>query len=633
MVRSTVGAVEAAGGEVDAVRVTALCTVLEKLNLLIRGELEATFAEGHEWELGSLHATYEAFARLKEAIGKQRAFLCGVLSLPSKAAAELVSQRARADLVVALNEQQLHRAFVRRHAPRTVVQLIESGLEYQSTRLCKIHKSLDRSLDYVSLWGADIEALFADYTAHIDNMNELHELLGDQIRNTMAKDELDDLENAEIVSRAMALVTRPEGAKQGTQWVAEREEAMANLVQIDAEVLKRALLRVVDRAGTDEVSSLLGSVRGAHDASPPPRFSPPRAGGWLSACLCPRARDYSASEQPQPSSIITTSDKPMPPVAKEQFEDDSFRNKFGVGLYELQFKERIGSGAAGTTYAAEYKGKKVAVKVAGSNEISLEGWEAEVVVLGYLGHPNVVNFLGAVMEPPTHCLVMEFCEGGDLRMALRRPTPKGFFLRMARGIASGMAYLHSKSILHRDLKSGNVLLSAKGEPKIADLGLSVALRTEDDETIVRAKALTSEIGTYRWMAPEVLRHEFYTTSADTFSYAMVIFEVLTHQLPHSDRPALQAALSNATGKGERPRLPEGIPPSVKALIEACWHQTPHLRPSFAEIVGKVDAIAAGLTDSEQAWLDAPLGHWVYTADEIEAGRKKTASAEKSKALT
>merc|ERR1719352_1600488 len=115
----------------------------------------------------------------------------------------------------------------------------------------------------------------------------------------MAKDELDDLENAEIVSRAMALVT---GAKQGTQWVAEREEAMANLVQIDAEVLKRALLRVVDRAGTDEVSSLLGSVRGAHDASPPPRFSPPRAGGWLSACLCPRARDYSASEQPQPSS-------------------------------------------------------------------------------------------------------------------------------------------------------------------------------------------------------------------------------------------------------------------------------------------------------------------------------------------
>ena len=140
-----------------------------------------------------------------------------------KAAAELVSQRARADLVVALNEQQLHRAFVRRHAPRTVVQLIESGLEYQSTRLCKIHKSLDRSLDYVSLWGADIEALFADYTTHIDNMNELHELLGDQIRNTMAKDELDDLENAEIVSRAMALVTRPEGAKQGTQWVAERE--------------------------------------------------------------------------------------------------------------------------------------------------------------------------------------------------------------------------------------------------------------------------------------------------------------------------------------------------------------------------------------------------------------------------
>lgn len=529
-----------------------------------------------------------------------------------------MSQRTRADLIVALNEQQLHRTFVKKHAPRTVMQIIETGLSYESTELRNIHRTLEETFDYISLWGVNSYSLWLKYSVHIDRTRQLQVLLDQLMRNAMTKEEEDENVNEDLIARTMALVHAPPAVKPGEAWEGQRDAIMRELVDADADALKRALLRVVDLAGTEEDASLrsFDSPRSPHGVGPEPlRAARPMWPNWLS-CLC--GGNGATAPTPRPRVVPGR----LPPQAAGKFENASFVQKFGIGLYELQFQHKIGSGAAGTTYAADFKGKRVAVKVAGSSEVSLDGWEAEVVVLGYLNHVNVVSFLGAVMEPPTHCLVMEFCEGGDLGAALTRSTPKGFFMRMARGIASGMEYLHSKSILHRDLKSSNVLLSADLEAKVTDLGLSVALRTEDDETIARAHVLTSEIGTYRWMAPEVLRHEWYVTSADVFSYSMVLFEILTHQLPHADRTPLKAALSNATGDGERPRLPEGVPPAVRALVEACWDSMPHRRPAFTDIVRRLDAIEAELTPEERAWLDAPEGHPVYTKAEIEAASNK-----------
>ena len=88
-----------------------------------------------------------------------------------------------------------------------------------------------------------------------------------------------------------------------------------------------------------------------------------------------------------------------------------------------------------------WNGATVAVKVAGGVCKWLESWRAEVAALTELRHPNVVEFLGCVVEPPTHCLVLQFCEGGDLYEALRRPTPPGLALKVGRGVAAGMLYL------------------------------------------------------------------------------------------------------------------------------------------------------------------------------------------------
>lgn len=102
----------------------------------------------------------------------------------------------------------------------------------------------------------------------------------------------------------------------------------------------------------------------------------------------------------------------------------------------------------------------------------------------------------------------------------------------------GMNYLHLCSIMHRDLKSGNVLLDAHGTVKISDFGLSCVLE------IGHASAdLTAETGTYRWMAPEVIRHEPYSTKADVYSFGVVLWEMITKDQPFRGMTPIQGSLS------------------------------------------------------------------------------------------
>ena len=138
--------------------------------------------------------------------------------------------------------------------------------------------------------------------------------------------------------------------------------------------------------------------------------------------------------------------------------------------------------------------------------MGLDGWKTKVQSLQRLHHPNVIRLLGSVYNenPLTYCLVLEFCNAGDLSAALQRPTPPNFFFRVAGDIASGLAYLHRRGMLHRDIKPSNVLLDGhvvqggNYRAKVSDFGLSMTLLFEGDGN------KTAETGTYRWMAPEVI---------------------------------------------------------------------------------------------------------------------------------
>ena len=139
-------------------------------------------------------------------------------------------------------------------------------------------------------------------------------------------------------------------------------------------------------------------------------------------------------------------------------------------------------------------------------------------------------------------------------------------------------------------------------PKLTDFGVSRGLpetsRTE----------MTAETGTYRWMAPEVLRHEHYAASADIYSWSLVLFECISHEIPFKHLSSLQAAAKVAL-EGKRPALHPDTPRVLARLIQRCWSRETSDRPSASALVEHLDHIRTQLlTPEEVHWLDHPDGH-------------------------
>ena len=149
----------------------------------------------------------------------------------------------------------------------------------------------------------------------------------------------------------------------------------------------------------------------------------------------------------------------------------------------------------------------------------------------------------------------------------------GSMLRIAIGTAQGMVYLHENKVVHRDLKTLNLLVAEDKSIKVCDFGISRA----------EANTMTTGAGSIQYMAPEVFMSGHYTEKADVYSFAMVLWELMTREVPYVDMPTPFMVMSEVRN-GKRLSLPSFVPPGFKSLIEACWHQDPHVRPSFPEIL-------------------------------------------------
>ncbi|KAJ6727373.1 MAP KINASE KINASE KINASE-LIKE PROTEIN [Salix purpurea] len=246
---------------------------------------------------------------------------------------------------------------------------------------------------------------------------------------------------------------------------------------------------------------------------------------------------------------------------------------------ELLLKNKIGSGSFGTVYHADWRGSDVAVKILEEQEFHaerFEGFLSEVAIMKRLRHPNIVLFMGAVTQPPNLSIVMEYLSRGSLNKLLHMPDAALILderrrLNMAYDAAKGMNYLHQfrPPIVHRDLKSLNLLVDSTYTVKICDFGLS----RSKAKTYISS---TNATGTPEWMAPEVLRNERSNEKSDVYSFGVILWELMT--LQHPWRNLKQAQIIAAVGfMGQRLEIPSTVNPSVAALINACLDNDPSKR--------------------------------------------------------
>ncbi|XP_053866037.1 mitogen-activated protein kinase kinase kinase 10 isoform X2 [Malaclemys terrapin pileata] len=268
-----------------------------------------------------------------------------------------------------------------------------------------------------------------------------------------------------------------------------------------------------------------------------------------------------------------------------------------ISFQELLLDEIIGVGGFGKVYKGVWRGEEVAVKAARQDpdediSTTAESVRQEARLFCMLRHPNIIALKAVCLQPPNLCLVMEYARGGALNRALAgRKVPPHVLVNWAVQIARGMNYLHNEAvvpIIHRDLKSINVLILEKMEDgelggrtlKITDFGLA----REWHKTTKMSAA-----GTYAWMAPEVIRLSRFSKSSDVWSFGVLLWELLTGEVPYREIDALAVAYGVAMNKLTLP-IPSTCPEPFARLLAECWDPDPHARPPFGSILGRLVAI-------------------------------------------
>lgn len=256
-----------------------------------------------------------------------------------------------------------------------------------------------------------------------------------------------------------------------------------------------------------------------------------------------------------------------------------------VDFNDIKLGEVIGAGSFGDVFAANYRNKKVAVKILSRHKITKQVYlelQTECAVLSALKHKNVLDFKGMCLEMPNVCIVSEIAERSSLGqvLAAKGELPWELRLSFALDIARGLAFIHKNGIIHRDLKSSNLLVSSDWTVKVADFGFN------------RIKAVNQTLtqnGTVSWTAPELFQDSEVTEKIDVYSYAIVLWEIISRAKPWTGKHSMK--IINAVVLGERPpinNIPADTPPVLKSLMISCWDPKPENRPSFVEIISRLD---------------------------------------------
>ncbi|CAH8350232.1 unnamed protein product [Eruca vesicaria subsp. sativa] len=279
-----------------------------------------------------------------------------------------------------------------------------------------------------------------------------------------------------------------------------------------------------------------------------------------------------------------------------------------INMAKLETRNVIARGTFGTVYKGIYDGENVAVKVLDWEEAGKEStttralFRQEVTVWHKLDHPNVTKFVGASMgttnlkipsadseNPLPHracCVVVEYVPGGTLKQYLIRNRRKKLafkaVIKLALDLSRGLSYLHSEKIVHRDVKTENMLLDVQRNLKIADFGVA---RVE----ALNPKDMTGETGTLGYMAPEVIDGKAYNRSCDIYSFGICLWEIYCCDMPYPDLSFVDVS-SAVVLHNLRPEIPRCCPTALASIMKKCWDGNPQRRPEMEEVVKMLEVI-------------------------------------------
>ena len=260
-------------------------------------------------------------------------------------------------------------------------------------------------------------------------------------------------------------------------------------------------------------------------------------------------------------------------------------------------------------------GRQVAIKRLrtegreGESAEQLEGrrsrFRREARTLAKLRHPAIVQVYELLSVDGEDHLVMEHVEGADLRRLLEEegPLPVEEALELTQGLAEGLAHAHENGVVHRDLKTENVLLDLGGNPRLADFGLARSAGRD-----LGAEDLTAEgqvMGTLRTMAPEQILGEPADARTDLYALGVLIVEMLTGRSPFEGGSRRDTVARVLAGTPE-PLAGVDAPAELVALVESLLERDPLLRPrSAGEVAARLARIAASGIETELAWSSGP----------------------------